>query len=58
MLLPLVATLDTCARGLKTEELLPLDGAGGFAGDVVADAVDTVDFVDDAAGDGLEQGRG
>ena len=49
MLLPLMR-----ARGLKAEELLPLDGAGRFAGDVIADTIDAVDFVDDAAGDGLE----
>ena len=30
--------------------LLPLNRSGGFAGDVVANAVDTVDFVDDAVG--------
>ena len=39
-------------------DLLPLDGARGFAGDVVADAIDAIDFVDDAAGNGLEQSRG
>ena len=30
-------------------DLFPLDGAGGFAGNVVADAIDAVDFVDDTA---------
>jgi len=30
---------------------LPFDGGGGFAGDVVHDAVDASDFVDDAVGD-------
>ena len=32
----------------------PLDRCGGFAGDVVADAVDAADFVDDADGDAVE----
>jgi len=32
----------------------PLDGGGWFAGDVVADAVHTLDFVDDAGGDAGE----
>lgn len=31
------------------------DRCRGFAGAVVEDAVDVLDFVDDAAGDGLEQ---
>ena len=53
MLLPLIR-----ACGLKRAGLLPLDCAGRFAGDVVADTIDAVDFVDDAAGDGLEQGLG
>jgi hypothetical protein len=34
--------------------LFPLDGCGGFAGDVVDDAVDASDLVDDPAGDGAE----
>ena len=29
---------------------LPLDGTGGFAGDVVGDSIDASDFVDDAGG--------
>ena len=33
---------------------LPLDGAGGLAGDVVDHAVDAADLVDDAAADALE----
>ena len=39
---------------LLTYLLLPLDCAGGFAGNVVDDAVDAVDFVDDPAGDGFQ----
>ena len=35
-------------------KLFPLDRCGGFAGDVVADAVDAADFVDDADGDAVE----
>lgn len=34
--------------------LFPLDGAGGLAGQVVDDAVDAGDFVDEPAGDGFE----
>ncbi len=34
--------------------LFPFDGAGGFGGDVVDDAVDAGDLVDDPAGDGFE----
>ena len=37
-------------RGAIVQESLPLDGAGGFAGDVVGYAVDASDFVDDAGG--------
>ena len=35
-------------------KLFPLDRRRGFAGDVVADAVDAADFVDDADGDAVE----
>ncbi len=35
--------------------LFPFDGAGGFGGDVVDDAVDAGDFVDDAAADAGEE---
>ena len=35
--------------------LLPLDCAGRFAGNVVDDAVDAVDFVDDAAGEAFDK---
>jgi hypothetical protein len=41
-------------RAALASVLLPLDGAGGFGRDVVDDAVDASDFVDDAAGDSLE----
>src|SRR3954468_2564430 len=37
---------------------LPLDGGWRFAADVVGDAVDAAHFVDDAAGNLLEQGVG
>ena len=39
-------------RFLKT--LFPLDGGGGFAGDVVADPVDALDLVDDAHADAVQ----
>ena len=39
---------DQGQDGLATS--FPLDGGGGFAGDVVDDAVDAADFVDDPAG--------
>ena len=35
-------------------DLFPLNRCRGFAGDVVADAVDAADFVDDADGDAVE----
>ena len=37
------------------DELLPLDRAGGLAGDVVDDPVDPGDLVDDAVGDPFQQ---
>ena len=37
-------------------DLFPLDGAGGFTGNVIANTIDTIDFIDDAVGDGLKQG--
>lgn len=36
-------------------ELFPLNRCRGFAGDVENDAVDALDFVDDAAGDFIEE---
>ena len=33
----------------RAGDLLPLDGAGGFGGDVVGDTVHAGNFVDDAA---------
>ena len=42
---------DTCA-------LLPLDGGRGLGGDVVDDAVDAFDFVDDAVGEAGKEGFG
>jgi hypothetical protein len=33
----------------------PLDGAGGFGGHIVDDAVDAADFVDDARGDARKE---
>jgi len=38
----------------SAEDLFPLDGAGGFGTDVVDDAVDAFDFVDDAVGNFAE----
>ena len=37
--------------GVLGGESFPFDGGGGFGGDVVDDAVDAADFVDDAIGD-------
>ena len=42
---------------LSGSHLLPLDGARRLGGDVVDDAVDALDFVDDAVGDLREQRR-
>ena len=54
------------ARGFKAQKVqclraffrpvqsFPLNRCRGFAGDVVADAVDAADFVDDADGDAVE----
>ena len=39
----------------RTKGLFPLNGAGRFGGDVVDHAVDALDLVDDAVGDGAEQ---
>src|SRR5882724_2346304 len=39
----------------KELRLLPLDGAGGFGGDVQDDAVDVADLVGDAGGDAGEE---
>ena len=50
------AAFDECCYLLYeygVSDLLPLDGARRFAGDVVDDAVDAVDFVDDTVGKGL-----
>ena len=49
MLLPLMR-----ARGLKAEELLPLDGAGWFAGDVIDNPVYAINLVNNPAGDGFQ----
>ena len=38
-----------------SRSLFPFDGAGGFGADVVDDAVDGLDFVDDAVGDAGEE---
>lgn len=37
------------------KNLFPFDGAGGFAGDVVDDAVNAADFAYDTAGDFCEE---
>ena len=37
------------AAAPRAGDLLPLDGAGGFGGDVVGDTVHAGNFVDDAA---------
>ena len=42
-------------RGNDVLLLLPLDGAGGFRGEVVEDAVDAGDLGDDALGDVVEE---
>ena len=49
--MPLLQVFTYKSRGLY---LFPLDGGGGFAGDIVDDAVDAADFVDDAGGDAVE----
>ena len=46
-----VTNAAAAASNLRFSWLFPLDGAGGFAGDVVDDAVDAADFADDTAGD-------
>jgi len=40
---------------LGNKWLFPLDGRGGLGRDVVNDAVDPFDFVDDAIGDAAEE---
>lgn len=41
-------------RLFRILNLFPLNRSGGFGGDVVDDAVDAVDLVGDAVGDGCE----
>ena len=43
-----------CGIPWAAPESFPLDGAGGFGGDVVDDAVDAAHLVDDAGGGAAE----
>ena len=50
----IVVTCYACGWFEKSQVLFPLDGAGGLTGDVIANAIDAINFIDDAAGDGFE----
>ncbi len=49
--------ISSIRRASRDRCSLPFNRAGGFAGDVVDDAVDTSDFVDDAGGGITEEGH-
>ena len=49
MLLNVLRLLQACYL-----VLFPFDSGGGFAGDIVDDAVDAADFVDDSVGNNAE----